>query len=360
MSANLFDKIVDQKNMEKAYKQSQRGPGKYKLEAIEFAKDQTYNLAKLKQSLVDETYSFGKYTRFIIYEPKKRIIYAPTYKDKIVQLSVNNILKEVYYPCFINDSFACIDNKGTHKCVDRISYFMRKAAWDFGDDAYIIKVDIKKFFYTIDREILKSIFPKKIKCKKTLRLLYRIIDSANKIDPLGIPLGNTLSQIGANIYMNKLDQFCKRHLGLKYYVRYADDVVAIVKNSEEAKRILGLMTSFLKEELHLDINLYKTKIFPISQGVNTVGFKIYKTHRLLRNESKKRIKRKVKKMRALILDGKLTVEKAEQMLNSWLGHAKHGDSYNFIEKLINKNRFIYTSNNLTLKIDVDKLQNEVS
>ena len=356
MSQNIFDKIVDEDNMYRAYRKALKGNNKYTLEAIEFSFDETYNLQKLRQSLINETYEFDGYTRFKVYEPKERIIDAPHFKDKIVQLAINNALKEIYQPCFIYDSYASLDNKGTHKCVDRIQHFMRKAKWEYGEKAFIVKVDVRKFFYSIDREILKSFLPKKIKCKKTLRLLYKIIDSADAIDTLGLPLGNTLSQIDANIYLNKIDQYCKRRLSLKYYVRYMDDIIIIVENKEKAKEIRDSITVFLENKLNLDANKDKTKIFPINQGINAVGFKIHTTHRLLRNDSKKKIKRKAKKMKHLIEEGNMTVEKAEQILNSWLGHAKHGNSYNFIKRLIERSDYIYINSKGVLKIDTSKLQ----
>ena len=220
----LFNKIIDRNNIYNAYKKSLKGKGKYNIEAMDFALNETENISKLIQSLVDETYTFDGYIRFPVFEPKERIVDAPHFKDKVVQLAINNLLKQIYNPTFIFDSYACIDNKGTHKCVDRISYFIRKAKWEYGEDAYIIKLDIKKFFYSIDREILKDLLPKKIKCKKSLRLIYKIIDSAGLIDPLGLPLGNTLSQICANIHMNELDKYCKRKLSIKYFIRYMDEI----------------------------------------------------------------------------------------------------------------------------------------
>lgn len=355
---DLFSKIIDEDNLYKAYKQTRKGKSKFKPAAMKFALDETYNLAKLKQSLIDETYEFGGYVTFPVYEPKPRIINAPQYKDKIVQIAINNVLKGIYYPSFIFDTYACIDNKGTHKCVDRIQHFMRKSKWEYGDGAYIIKIDIKKFFYTIDRGLLKRLLQKKIKCEKTLRLLFKIIDSADVIDFLGMPLGNTISQICANIYMNETDQYCKRKLGLKYYVRYADDVIIIVRDKQEAKRILQLIVDYVKETLRLDINEDKTKIFPINQGVNGIGFKIHTTHRLLRDSSKKRVKMKAKKMRNLLEEGKMPIEKAEQILNSWHGHACHGNSYNFIQKLIRNNDYIYLNKDGNLKVNKKILRKE--
>lgn len=353
--STLFEQIIDIENIEKAYKQTRKGKRKYKVAAIKFARDETYNLLRLQNELKEGTWTFGEYVSFRVFEPKERVIHAPSYECKIVQLAINNVLKNVFNTKFIYDSYACIDGKGTHKAVDRVSYFMRHAAWRYGKGAYIIKLDIKKFFYSIDRTVLKEILGDDIKCNQTLVLLFKIIDSAKVIDSLGLPLGNTLSQPFANAIMNKLDQYCKRVLRIKYYVRYADDVVAIVESKELAIQILRKMTQFLNTHSHLQISEHKTKIFPLEQGVNAYGFKIYKTHRLLRDDSKKKIKRKTKKMPRLIVEGKMTVEKAEQILNSWLGHAKNGNSFNFIRSLIARNSFIYLNNKGVLKVNLKEV-----
>lgn len=338
---NLFKKIVDVENIYNAYRKSLKGKNKYSRESMEFRNDETYNIAKLIESLRDKTYKFSGYMNFIVTEPKERIIDAPHFKDKVVQLAINNVLKEVYYPNFIYDSYACIDGKGTHKCVDRVQEFLRLGKRNYGGDAYIIKVDVKKFFYSIDRDILKSIIRKRIYCKDTLILLFKIIDSANSISEKGLPLGNTISQLCANIYLNELDQYCKRSMSIKYYLRYMDDVVCVVENKSEAIMVLEHIQNFLNDRLSLQVNTKKTKIFPISQGINTVGFKIHTTHRLLRNDCKKKIKRKIKAMPKLMQLNRITKEKAMQILNSWLGHAKHGCSYNFIISLLSRFKYLY-------------------
>jgi hypothetical protein len=233
---------------------------------------------------------------------------------------------------------------------------LRKARWEYGENAWIIKIDIKKFFYTIDRDILKSFLPKKIKSERLLNLIYHIIDSAKEIDALGMPLGNAISHIGSNIYMDKTDQYCKRKLRLKYYTRYADDITIVVETKDKATEVLAKIDSFVENKLKLKLNAKKTKKFPISQGVNTVGYKIYGTHMLLRNDSKKKIKRKVKKMPRLISEGKITKRKAEQILNSWRGHASHGNSYNFTRKLLRDNKYIYKDKKDAFKINTKKLE----
>lgn len=354
---NLFDKIVDKENIYKAYEKSMEGDGKYNPEAMIFALDEVYNLNQLKLSLIDGTYEFSGYIRFPVFEPKERIVDAPHFQDKIVQSAVNNVLKQIYNKSFIYDSYACIDDKGTHKCAKRIQKLMKKAKWEYGENTTIIKGDFAKFFYSIDRDILKKIIIKKIRCERTLWLLFLIIDSADIIDLLGLPLGNTLSQICANILLNEFDNYCKRKLSLKYYVRYMDDFFIFTKDKVIAKEILDSITAYAKDSLHLKLNEDKTKTFPVDQGVNAIGYKIYTTHMLLRNESKKKIKRKIKAMPELILKGKLTVKKAEQMINSWKGHAEHGDSYNFIQSLLDRFDFLYMikkGDKTIIKINVNK------
>lgn len=357
---NLFNDVVDLKNMELAFKKSMKGTNKYSADAIEFANNETYNLKVLRESLIDGTYEFTAYKRFKVFEPKERIIDAPYQRDKIVQLAIDKILKSIYQPSFIFDTYACLDNKGSHKATERVSEFLSKANWEYGEDSYIIKLDISRFFYSVNRIVLKSILRKKLKCKRTLNLIDKIIDSADLIDPLGVPLGNTLSQILTNVYMNEFDQYCKRILRIKYYVRYADDVIAIVKNKLEANILLESMKYFLTTVLKLEAHPGKTQIFPLEQGVNAYGFKTYKTHRLLRDDSKKKIKRKTKKMPKLIREGRLTKEKAELMLNSWHGHAMYGSSRNFIESLKRRNIFIYQDARGKFKIDESIIREDVN
>ena len=356
---DMFERVTSEANLYQALKKCLESDKKHSLEAILFVMNETSNMMDLRQELIDGTYQFSGYMRFKVYEPKERIVDAPHFRDKVVQIALNNILKEFFNEMFVYDSYACIDNKGTHKAVDRINYFIRKAKWEYGEESQINKFDIEKFFYTIDRKILKRILMKRVTCKQTRGLLFKIIDSADSISELGLPLGNTLSQICANIYMNELDQYCKRVLKVKYYVRYADDIIVIASNKEEASFYNEKIIAFLNKRLRLKANVKKTKVFPINQGVNSVGFKIYATHRLLRNDSKKKIKRKARKMRGLIQVGKMSPEKAEQILNSWHGHARHGCSYNFIEKqLVGKHDFIYMSKKGTIKIDEKQIRKD--
>ena len=359
MSKQLIYDIASLSNLERAYQKARSGTTKYDKEAMLFAENETDNLLKIQKSLLDGMYEFSGYIRFTVHEPVERIVDAPHFVDKIVQLAILFKVKETIYNMFIYDSYACIDKKGTHKAVERVSHFLRKSYWEYGEYTVIIKADVRKFFYSINRDVLKGelkrIFKKKLYCKRTFKLMCKIIDSTDIIDELGLPLGNVLSQLESNIYMNRVDQFCKRKLGLKYYVRYADDMVICVENREKAEQALQELNNFIESELKLKLNKRKTKIFPIDQGVNAYGFKIYRTHRLLRNDSKTVIKRKAKKLPRLLYQGRISQEKVEQIFNSWYGHARYASSRNFINKLLDKHDYIYLTHKDVIKVDMSKI-----
>ena len=337
--STLFDYIVSEENVEAAYRKCMLGSGKYRPDAMIFERNQTANISSVVKSLIEGTYEPDNYIQFSVYEPKERTVYAPQFTDKLVQMMVHLSIKDIYQRAFINDSYACIEGGGTHRAAKRIRHYLAKARWQYGERAHIIKLDIRKYFHTIDRTVLKRILRKKLKCRRTLWLLDTIIDSSP--GELGLPLGNVTSHILANIYLNELDQWVKRRLRAKYYVRYMDDACLVVPDKAAASLVMEAIKEYLRRHLQLEANPDKTKLFPLAQGVNMVGYKIWPTHMLLRNDSKKRIKRKLKAMPGLYREGKMTKEKAEQMVNSWLGHAQHANSYSFIQKILRKhNNFL--------------------
>lgn len=227
---------------------------------------------------------------------------------------------------------------------------MRAALKKWGEEATVIKLDIKKFFYSIDRTILKQILVKRFKKLKKkypekypdflkfFRLLCKVIDSSPEGER-GIPLGNVSSQDFANIYLNELDQYCIRYLGATLYTRYMDDVVIIAPDRETAREWLAKIKAYLDERLHLETNS-KTKIFSVRQGVNAYGFKIKATHLMLRTETKRAMKRRIKKMVEKMKDGLLARKEVLQAVNSWLGFARWASAYNLAKKIFAPYRFI--------------------
>ena len=336
----LFNDSFRYTSLYNAYRKSLLADGRFKPEALIFQRNESVNLMNLQKELYYRTYKFSGYMTFEVHEPKRRIINAPHYRDKIVQLSLHETLSEVFIPRFINHSYACMTDRGTHAAVDQVQKNLKVAKWKWGKDAYICNVDVRKFFYSIDRDILKEQYRRVIKEEDMLWIIDDIVDSGGLIDEIGLPLGNTLSQLCANIVLNDLDQYCKRYLGYKYYVRYADDVVIVLPNKEEAQRAKELCMEFLVERLNLEANKWKSQIYPIEQGINAFGYKIYTTHRLLRDDSKKKIKRKIKKMPRLIANGRMTIDKANELLGSWSGHAEHANSYNFMRSIVERRPYI--------------------
>jgi len=336
---NLFDQITSEANVHRAYLNTQRGHLRYQMASMRFSQDVTYNLRRLRERLIDGTYRSQGYYHFKVYEPKERLIWAPKYPDKIVQHAINNVLKNVYKPVYIPHSFACIERRGTHAAVEHITADLRAAKRKWGDAAYIVKMDIRKFFYSIDRALMKRLLRKRLACQRTLALLDHLIDSSP--EEAGLPLGNLTSQIFANIYLNELDQHAKRRLGVTHWVRYSDDITAVMPSKEAANDLLRDVQRFLHERLHLELHPEKSTIFPLRQGVNTIGFKMHPTHRLLRDDCKRKIKRKLRAMPSLIEQGRMTPKKAEQIVGSWGGHARYGCSRNFIARLVERHSFLH-------------------
>ncbi len=334
---HLFEKVADFQNIKSSYMNVLKGSKKYKKEAVLFDMCREKHLIDIWKELRSRRYRVGEYIRFKVYEPKERAISAPRIKDKVVQFAVHNVLYQVYKPVFIKTSFACQIGKGTHAAVDQVQHFLRLCKWKYGT-GWILKMDVKKFFYSIDRDILKRILRKKIADPDMLKLLDDIIDSSPEGD-VGIPLGNVTSQDFANIYLNELDQYCVRCLGVKWYVRYMDDIIMILQTKEQAQECLKKAAAFLKERLNLETNS-KTKIFPLEQGVNAYGFKIWTTHRLVRDQSKRAMKRRIKAMDRKLKDNAITAKQVEQAVNSWLGHARHSNSYNLCKKIFAKYPYI--------------------
>ena len=354
-----YEDVVGWPMVEKGYKNALRGQRKYTREAVRYDLFSEINNVGLWRELNNigvrynpeqKEYRPGKYRHRTITEPKTRSLHIPPLRDKIVQLLTHEELQNLYRPVFVDRSFACMYGKGPIRAALNVQHDMRVARMKWGDETAVIKIDVKKFFYSIDRSGLKKLPAKRFqKLRKKhpdlyqdflrfYRLLCKMIDSSPEGET-GIPLGNVTSQDFANIYLNELDQFCIRFLGVKLYTRYMDDIVIIAPNKEIAREWLAKIKVFLKERLHLDTN-DKTKIFYVRQGVNAYGFKIKATHLLLRTESKRREKRRIKAMIAKLKEGKITQKEIVQAVNSWLGYARWACAYNLAKKIFAPYRFI--------------------
>lgn len=208
---------------------------------------------------------------------------------------------------------------------------------------YILKCDIKKYFYSIDKNILYNIMKCYISDKKLLNLTKILINESN--EEKGIPIGNYTSQYYANIYLSKLDYYIKQELKVKYYVRYMDDFCLLLKTKQECFLIKKKIEKYLMTHLKLELNS-KSRYYKNNSGINFCGYKIYETHRLLRNICKKKIKRKIIKWNKDYSLGKLDYSNLLTCWNSFISHSKHANSYNFRLKMKN---LIIANNNLKIE-----------
>lgn len=275
--------------------------------------------------LRDGIYIPSRFREFTVTDPKKRLVLALPYVDRIVhQWLIEEFIKPYYLPRFIKDSYACIPGRGSHAAVKCIQGYMRDMRQRQGK-YYIVKMDISKYFYNIDRDVLFKILKRVITSPQLLDLLHTIIFSDEA--RVGIPIGNYTSQYFANIYLNELDQYCKHNLGVKYYVRYMDDFILLAPNKRKARRWYLAIQRYAEGYLHLKLNP-KSCFYPSSHGLDFVGYKIMNNCLRLRQRSKR-------KLNNIIWNYQHDYTTEADFVTSvaaWLGHAGHANAKTYIRK----------------------------
>ena len=281
------------------------------------------NILILHEKLKNKTYRHGSYHAFKINDPKPRDIHKATVRDRIVHHAIYRILYPYFDKKFIYDSYSCRIDKGTHRAMNRFQVFGRKVSRNNTQTAWVLKGDIKKFFATIDHKILKSILEKHIVDNDILWLLGQIIDSfntENKIS-IGLPLGNVTSQLLINVYMNEFDQFVKRRLKIKYYVRYADDFVVLHRDKRYLENLILKISQYFEKQLKLFLHPDKVFIKTLASGVDFLGWVHFPHHRILRTATKRRMFRRLKQ------------KHTKETLASYLGMLKHGNGYKIVKRI---------------------------
>jgi RNA-directed DNA polymerase len=335
-AGSTFERIYDFENILSAAYSCRKGKTTG-VATLKFFDNLEENIIQIQNEMMWDMYKASSYHYFYVFEPKRRLISAPNFRDRVVHRAIYNIVEPLFDKTYIYDSYACRRDKGTHRGADRAQQFIRQVEHNSGR-AYALKADIKRYFSSIDHAVLKSILSAKIQCSRTIDLLFYIIDSSPcDSDGTGIPLGNLTSQIFANVYLNELDRFIKHRLKVKRYVRYMDDFVIIHHDKNQLTRWRCDIEDFINQNLKLETNA-KTQIFPISvekgRGLDFLGYRIYSHHRLLRKSSVKSIKTKLKKYRNQYFNHELSISDVNKKIQSWLGHASHADSYNLRRALL--------------------------
>ena len=325
---NCFYKKLTFENILNAHIRASKGK-KDKKELVLFEMDLETNLIKILDDIKNNKYKFGDYREFKVYEPKERLIKSLPYRDRIVhQWYIHEFIKPYYYPRFIKDSYACIENRGTHAGVITLQKYMRIMKRKY-NNYYVLKCDIKKFFYNIDKSILINILSKTIKDKKLLSFTKIILNDNEKI---GIPIGNYTSQFFANIYLNELDHFIKDKKHIKYYIRYMDDFILLLETKEECIKLLSEIDCFVNSKLNLKLN-NKSRYYKSSNGIDFCGYRIYETHILLRKRFKNKVNKNIKLWKKLKNENKFCNKKFTLSYNSLKAHASHSNSYNYFKKI---------------------------
>ncbi|WP_034869277.1 reverse transcriptase domain-containing protein [Clostridium lundense] len=355
---NVYETLCTYENLYQAYLNARKNK-RYRDEVLDFSFNLEEKLMEISYELKTHTYKIGGYREFFVYIPKKRLIMALPFKDRVVQWAIYQLVNPHLDNSYIDDSYGCRVGKGTHKGVQRLHYWLKQVNKK-PNKYYYLKLDITKYYYRIDHEILISIFEKKIKDKELLDLLKVIItydgsifglkldgkvdNPEDRIPSKGMPIGNLTSQMFANLYLNELDQYCKRQLGIKYYVRYMDDIIILSDDKAKLHEYKDLIQTFIESKLNLHLN-NKTTIRPIALGIEFIGYRLWPTHIKVRKSTSLRMKRRIKYVVKQFNKNQLPFEKVNATVQSYMGILKHCNSYNLQNKIFQEVTLKKESNN---------------
>lgn len=310
-----FEDIIELENLLEAWKEFVKGK-RGKRDVQEFSMRLMDNILSLHEELASHTYKHGGYQAFNICDPKPRNIHKASIRDRLLHHALHRALYPFFDRIFIPGSFSCRIGKGTHKALDRFRSFSYIVGKNNTKTCWVLKCDIRKFFASINHEVLIKILQGYVPNDDIIWLLKKVICSFSSTKPgVGLPLGNLTSQLLVNIYMNEFDQFVKHILKAKYYIRYADDFVVFSEDRDELERIISQIAAFLEDKLRLTLHPYKVFIGTLFSGVDFLGWVHFLDHRVLRNTTKRRMMQKIQE------------SSSPETLNSYFGLMSHGNTY---------------------------------
>jgi retron-type reverse transcriptase len=310
-----FEDIISVDNLLLAWQEFVKGK-RNKKDVQEFQFHLMDNIILLHEDLKNKNYKHGKYEQFKISDPKPREIHKAKVRDRLLHHAIYRILYPFFDKTFIADSYSCRNNKGTHKALNKFRKFSYIVSKNNTKTCWILKCDIKKFFASVDQNILIKTLDSRFRGNDTMWLLKEIIFSFEK----GLPLGNLTSQLFSNIYLNEFDKFVKHKLKIKYYIRYADDFVIFSEDKEYLKNLISKIREFLQNKLKLTLHPDKIFIKTLNSGMDFLGWVNFFDHRILRTSTKKRMLNKIKEN----FDYK--------SLNSYLRLLNHGNAIKILSQ----------------------------
>lgn len=342
---NIFNQIISPEALFAAWNSFKKDK-RNKKDVLRFEWKLEQNIFQLHRDLQSRRYHHGPYSSFNINDPKPRNIHKATVRDRILHHAVFTALNPIFEPTFIANSFSCRIGKGTHKDVDTLARIARAVSRNGHRPCFALKCDVKKFFATVDHEVLLHILRKRIKDIDAIWLLEEIIGSfssefSSLFERKGLPIGNLTSQLFANVYLNVFDQFVKNELKVKNYLRYTDDFVIISDNKLYLENLITPISEFLHSRLKLSLHPKKITIRTFHQGIDFLGYVILPYHRLLRTKTKQRVFRKLRQRISECRSGVISKESLEQSLQSYLGVLSHANTYRLSQDLQNQIWFEY-------------------
>ena len=300
------------------------------------------NIIALRRDLAAESYTPGRYRNFYAREPKKRFISAAPFRDRVVHHALCNVIEPIFDRSFIHDTYSCRRGKGTHMALDRCRRYLRRFR-------YVLKVDIRQYFDSIDHDVLLALISRRLRCPRTMGLVKKIVASHTAASsscayfpgdnlftpyqrPRGLPIGNLTSQLFANLYLDGFDHYVKEELRAKGYIRYTDDAVLFADSKDVLWRWHDLMARYL-ERLRLRFNERKTRVLPVTRGVDFLGFKLYPHRVKILRPSVKRFRARMRQLWRERAAGEIEAERVGQSVLGWAAHAAYGDTYRLREAL---------------------------
>jgi RNA-directed DNA polymerase len=341
---NLYPHIYTWETLEKAYRKARQGKRSTQPVA-DFEYKWESHLLRLQEELASKTYQPGPYHSFYIHEPKKRLISAAPFRDRVVHHALCRVIEPIFEARFIHDSYANRVGKGTHRALDRCTYFARRYR-------YVLQCDIKQHFPSIDHAILRRILAKHIACPDTLWLIDQILASGIGVlaeeykmvyfpddelfaveRPRGLPIGNLTSQFWSNCYLNPLDHFIKRELKCPAYLRYVDDFLLFANDKKTLHRWRAAIIDYLIT-LRLTLHVERAQPRPVEQGIPFLGFVVYPHHRRLKGRKVVAYRRRLKKLWQAYQRGEIGQVEVVASLRGWLAHASYGDTWALAEQML--------------------------
>jgi len=326
-ASNLIDIIALEENIQMAFYKASKGKKDHE-DVIYYAETLYWQIPLLQHQILNLELDIGHYHFFEVYDPKRRSICAASFPERVLHHAIMNICEPVLDACAIYDSYACRKGKGNLKALKRAQKFARQKM-------YYLKLDIKKYFDSIDHDITLKLLLRKIKDRDVILMFQSILDTYHTSLGKGLPIGNLISQHLANYYLNPFDHWIKEELGIKGYVRYMDDFILFEDNKTKLKHHLERIHQFLHEKLKLELK-HNIQLNYCSKGFPFLGFRIFPNKIRFTAHSRKRFIKKFKKYERKWITDEWTTEELVRHMEPLFAHAKMADTKAFRKDVINR------------------------